>query len=154
MEWQQGKAVIDGLVRAGRLERVPENPEHAETLLSQAHKHVEAAEAVVQTDPVGAFQLLYDAARKALCAVLERQGLRATSRGGHLAVAEAALAQLDPPHGEALRPFDRMRRRRNEAEYPRPDVPGFLAADVLDDVPKVRQILDTAQRVLVEMTAF
>lgn len=39
-----------------------------------------AAELVVSTDADAAYVLAYDAARKALTAVLENQGLRATSR--------------------------------------------------------------------------
>lgn len=106
------------------------------------------------TDPVGAYQLLYDAARKALCAVLENQGLRATSRGGHIAVFDAVSAQLDPPLGQVLRPFDRMRRRRNDAEYSRQDSPRFIGEDVLKDIPKVRDIVDLATRVVDEMRPY
>ncbi|WP_371791797.1 hypothetical protein OG285_20430 [Streptomyces sp. NBC_01471] len=35
------------------------------------------------TTPWARTNLIYDAARKALAAALENQGLRATSRGGH-----------------------------------------------------------------------
>jgi hypothetical protein len=104
--------------------------------------------------PIGAYQLLYDASRKALCAVLENQGLRATSRGGHICVYDAVSAQLDPPLGALIRPFDRMRRRRNDAEYPRSDGPGFSARDVLNDLPKVEQIVQLATRVLDEMSPY
>lgn len=154
MRWQQGRSTIDGLLSRGELERVSPNREHADVLIGQAGLHIVAAKSIVEQDAVGAFQLLYDAARKSLCAVLENQGLRGTSRGGHIAVAEAVCAQLDPPLGPIVRPFDRMRRRRNDAEYPRPDVPGFIAADVLADVEKVERIRDAAARVLDEMSAY
>jgi hypothetical protein len=39
---------------------------------------------------------VYDAAGKAFNAVLENEGLRTTSRGGHIAVLDAVSAQLDP----------------------------------------------------------
>ncbi|MFJ5292462.1 hypothetical protein [Streptomyces sp. NPDC088348] len=61
------------------------------------------------TTPWARTNLIYDAARKALAAALENQGLRATSRGGHIAIRDAALAQFEPPLGKILRPFDRMR---------------------------------------------
>jgi YD repeat-containing protein len=61
-------------------------------------------------DPEGAYTLAYDAARRALTAVLQNQGPRATSRGGHTAVYEAVRAQLDPPLGSILRPFTNMPR--------------------------------------------
>jgi hypothetical protein len=52
-------------------------------------------------------------------ALLEAQGLRATSRGGHIAVRDAVNAQFgDLSGGQALRPFDRLRRRRHDIEYP------------------------------------
>jgi hypothetical protein len=97
---------------------------------------------------------LYDAARKALNAVLENQGLRATSRGGHIAVLDAVSAQLDPPLGSVLRPFDRMRRRRNQAEYPAADSPGLSAEDVERDLPKVQAIIETVVKVLDQMSPF
>jgi hypothetical protein len=98
--------------------------------------------------------LLYDAARKALVAILENQGLRPTSRGGHIAVLEAVSAQLDPPMGKVLRPFDRLRRLRNTAEYPHPDTPPFVARDVGRDIPKIEDIVDLAQRVIAQMSPY
>jgi hypothetical protein len=97
---------------------------------------------------------MYDAARKALSAVLENQGLRASSRGGHIAVLDVVSAQLDPPLGGILRPFDRMRRRRNQAEYPSADSPSVTADDVVRDLPKVQAIVDTIAKVLNQMSPF
>src|ERR1700722_9797458 len=135
MTWKQGRETIQGMIKNGRVERVPPSREHADKLLAQAraHLHLATSGAAPDIDPVGAYQLVYDAARKALAAILENQGLRATSRGGHIAVLGALKAQLDPPMGAVLRPFDRMRRMRNEAEYPREDKPSVTAADVLRD---------------------
>lgn len=98
--------------------------------------------------------MLYDAARKALTAILENQGLRPTSRGGHLAVYHAVRAQLDPPMGRVLLPFDRMRRRRHDVECPPAGAPELRPEDVTEDVPKVTALLDLAQRVLDEMPPF
>jgi hypothetical protein len=105
-------------------------------------------------DPPGGYALLYDAARKALAAVLENQGLRATTRAGHLAVYEATRAQLDPPMGKVPQPFDRMRRQRHDAEYPPTDSPALTPADIGEDIPKAGDIIDLAQRVLSEMSPF
>jgi hypothetical protein len=116
MRWQQGRDALDGMVARGELERVPASRQHADVLLGQARQHLNSGRAIAGGDPVGGYQLLYDAARKALAAVLENQGLRGTSRGGHIAVRDAVSAQLDPPLGTVLRPFDRLRRRRNQAE--------------------------------------
>ena len=154
MRWEQGRAAVDGMVARGELERVPASREHADALLEQARQHLGSAAAIAGTDPVGAYQLLYDGARKALAAVLENQGLRATSRGGHLAVRDALHAQLDPPLGRVLRPFDRLRRRRNQAEYPSAEHPAVEPEDIDRDLPKVEQIVEVAAKVLDQMPPF
>jgi hypothetical protein len=154
MKWQQGRDRLDGMISRGELEQVPASREHADLLLTQAHRHLDSAQAIAGSDPAGAYQLLYDAARKALAAVLENQGLRATSRGGHIAVLDAVSAQLDPPLGAILRPFDRLRRRRNQAEYPSVDQPGFYPEDVDRDLPKVREIVEAAAKVLDQMSPY
>jgi hypothetical protein len=154
MRWDQGRADIDRMLADRRLQRVPASREHAERLLAQARKHLTSAQEVCGDDSEGGYALLYDASRKALTAVLGNQGLRPTSIGGHLAVYEAVRAQLDPPMGAVLRPFDRIRRQRRDAEYPNVDAPELSAADVRDDVPKVQAILELAVRVLDEMSPF
>ncbi|HTJ39239.1 MAG TPA: hypothetical protein VL738_38935 [Dactylosporangium sp.] len=152
MKWQQGREALDGMIARGELERVPASRDHADLLLSQARRHLASAGAIAGSDPAGAYQLLYDAARKSLAAVLENQGVRATSRGGHIAVRDAVSAQLDPPLGAVLRPFDRLRRRRNQVEYPSAAAPSVSTEEVERDVPKVEQIIDVAARVLDQMS--
>jgi hypothetical protein len=154
MRWDQGRAQIERMIADGELERVPPSRDHADRLLSQARTHLTSAEAILGTDPPGAYALAYDAARKALVAILENQGLRSTSRGGHLAVIDAVRSQLDPPMGRVLRPADRMRRRRNDAEYPSSDVPALSPDDVREDAEKVDAIVQLATKVLDEMSPF
>lgn len=154
MRWQQGRAEVERLIADGRVERVGANREHADLLLAQARRHLISAEALAGTDPEAAFSTLYDAARKALWAILANQGLRPTTRGGHLAVYEAVRAQLDPPLGAQLRPFDRLRRRRNRIEYPSFDEPALTADDVRADLPKARTIVEIADGVLEQMSVF
>jgi hypothetical protein len=104
----------------------PASREHADLLLSQARQHLGSAAAIAGSDPAGAYQLLYDAARKSLAAVLENQGIRATSRGGHIAVREASRrSSIRPSAGRyarstasavaATRSSTRPRRRRASA---------------------------------------
>lgn len=154
MRWQQGRAEIDSMLAKGELERVQASREHADRLLSQARRHLSSAEATREADPEGAYGTLYDAGRKALWAILANQGLRPTTKGGHLAVYHAVRAQLDPPMGQELRPFDRMRRQRHDAEYPRVDTPELHSDDVGDDLPKIRSIVDIAERVLDNMSVY
>lgn len=154
MRWDQGRATIEQMLGDNELQRVPASREQADFLLDQARRHVTSAKAIADVDPPGAYQLAYDAARKAMVAILENQGLRPTSFGGHVAVYQAVRAQLDPPMGAVIRPFNRMRRRRNDSEYPSPDQPAVNHDEVEEDLPKVEQILGLAERVLDQMDAF
>lgn len=154
MRWEQGRAAIERMLSRGEIEKVFANREHAERLLTLARRHVQSAEMTCELDPEGAYGTLYDAARKSLWSLLANQGLRPTSRGGHRAVYDVARAQLDPPMGTTLRPFDRMRRRRNSAEYPLADSPEIAPGDVREDLEKVRAIIDLAERVLDEMDVY
>lgn len=154
MRWDQGRAEIEALIGDHRLQRVPASREHADRLIRHARAHLGSAAALATTDPEGSYALLYDGARKALTAVLENEGLRPTSAGGHLAVYDAARAQLDPPLGSTLRPFDRMRRQRRDAEYPAADAPALSPDDVRDDIAKSEAIVALAERVLDQMSPY
>jgi len=154
MTWAQGRSTVERLLGEGRLQRVTPSRRQADLLLTQARRHLSAAAAIAGLDPPGAFQLTYDGARKALVAVLENQGLRPTHTGGHIVVYESVRAQLDPPLGHIIRPFNRMRRARNQSEYPSLDQPTLVAADVTDALARAGPMLDLAERVLDQMDAF
>lgn len=125
-------------------------------LIQQARKHLGSAAATSRSDPEGSAALLYDAARKALTGVLANQGLRATAAGGHLATYEAVHAQLVPPLGAVIRPFDRLRRQRNQAEYPTADkpLPVLESADLIEDIAKAGDIVDACARILDQMPVY
>lgn len=152
--WNQGRSTIDALIASGELERVPASTEAAETELARARTHVVSARQLSATDPEGAYTLAYDAARRALAAVLQNQGLRATSRGGHTVVYEAVRAQLDPPLGSMLRPFNRMRARRNEVEYRSSEAPAVSSDEVSADVTKVEALIELAEKTIAAMSAY
>ena len=154
MRWNQGRATVDKLIADGELQRVPPSREHADQLLAQAHKDLASAELLRGSNPKRAYESLYDAARMALTAVLENQGLRPTSRGGHIAPYAAVSAQLDPPIGAVLRPFDRMRRTRNRSEYPSFTTPEVTADNVSTDLSAATAIVETCEGVLDEMSPF
>ena len=54
-------------------------------MLGQARKDLASAGLLLDANPKRAYESIYDAARMALTAVLENEGLRPTSRGGHIA---------------------------------------------------------------------
>jgi hypothetical protein len=152
--WNQGRATIDALIARGSLEHVPASREAAEAELARARTHVASARQLLASDPEGAYTLAYDGARRSLAAVLQNQGLRATSRGGHIAVYEAVLAQLDPPLGPLLRPFNRMRVRRNEVAYRSSEAPSVTAEDVTADVAKVEDLIGIAEKTIPNMSRY
>ncbi|MHA6794607.1 hypothetical protein ACVGVM_14025 [Pseudonocardia bannensis] len=132
---------VDRLLAAARLERVPPDAVAAHRAIRAARRHLESAEALAEEDPDLAYTALYDAMRKACAALLQGRGLRATSRGGHLAVQNAVTALYG--RTGVLRPFDRVRRRRNEVEYLGQEV---HPDDVLADLPAARRIVEFAAR--------
>lgn len=106
---------VGALVAAGRLERVPPDLDAADRAIDSARRHLRSAASLADTDPDLAYTALYDAIRKSCAALLLADGLRATSRGGHLAVQNAVTALYG--RGGPLRAFDRVRRQRNAVEY-------------------------------------
>lgn len=149
MSWQRGRAEIERLVDDGELERVAQSPDVADRLLGDAVAHIRLASRGIEDDPAGAVQLAYDAARKAAAALLAVQGLRGTSRGGHVAVLDAVRAQFDEAGGTGLfGQVNRLRRRRNALEYPTEDSPGVTKDDAEQALTTARKAVDTAQRLL------
>jgi hypothetical protein len=116
--WGKGEATVTRLIEERHLQRVATDSDTVSSLLASARRHVESARLTADGDPEAAYSLGYDAARKAATALLAHQGLRPTSAGGHLAVVEIMRAQF--PGVPGLTSLDRLRRRRNQAEYPAP----------------------------------
>jgi hypothetical protein len=111
MRWNQGRDIVDRMLAASQLQRVPASRQHADRLILQARKHLASADEISDDDPAGGYTLVYDAARKALTAVLENQGLRPTTRGGHLAVFEATRPpRLQPSSTWASASWTKCRR--------------------------------------------
>ena len=146
--WEQGRATVDSLVSARRIERIPPNRDLADEYLRQARAHLATSLLAAGTDPVGEFQLAYDAARKALASILINQGLRPTSSGGHIAVYEAVLAQLDPPLGDVFKPFGWMRPLRDDSEYPSPDRPVASGEDAVAGRAAAAPMIERAAKLL------
>ena len=121
----------------------------ARRLLDDARAHVRLASKGVDDDPAGALQLGYDASRKACAALLAAQGLRATTRGGHIAVIDGVKAQFNDRGGlEVFGRLHALRRRRNRTEYPDLDSPGIEAADARQALDTARAVIEAAERLL------
>ncbi len=154
VRWEQGRAEVDRLIVEGRVERVSANRPLADVMVAHSRAHLLSASALLDTDVTGAFQLAYDAARKALAAILANEGLRTRGVGAHATLLEVVLAQLHPPMGPTFEAFDWMRRLRNTTEYPDADTPIAEAADVIEAIKAAERVVDTAERMLSNMPVY
>jgi HEPN domain len=148
MSWETGSERIQELISAGELGQVPPDTRLARRMPADAGRHLATAAAAQSAgDLPGAYQLAYDALRKSAAGLLEAQGLRATSRGGHIAVQDAVTAQFGSTI-RALRSFSRIRRARNSFEYPSTETPGPSGDDVKDAIRVAREVNDAAGKIL------
>jgi hypothetical protein len=95
--WPIGRETILQMLDAGELELVPPDRPFADNLINKASKHLITARVIAVDDPEIAFDALYTAARLALTAILATQGLRPTTKGGHIAPIAAVRAQTGVP---------------------------------------------------------
>jgi hypothetical protein len=147
--WQRGRDQIERLLADGELERVTASNDVAERLIANAEAHVGLASRGLADDPAGALQLCYDAARKASAALLAIQGLRSTTRGGHIAVIDAVRAQFNDRGGVAVfGRLNRLRRRRNATEYPDADSPTVTSDDAHQALTTARATVDAAKQLI------
>lgn len=148
MTWEPGRQRVQELIDAGEVDQVTPDLKIARRMLEDAARHLATASAAKQAgDLSGAYQLAYDALRKSAASLLEAQGLRVTSRGGHLAVQEAVTSQFGSAV-RVLRSFGRIRRARNSFEYPSSTTPGPISDDVDDAVAVATEVHKAAATIL------
>lgn len=149
MSWERGRSDIERLLAEGELEQVTPSPDVAERLLENAEAHIRLSDKGTEDDPAGALQLSYDAARKASAALLAIQGLRSTTRGGHIAVVDAVRAQFNDRGGvEVFGRLNRLRRRRNTTEYPDTNSPTVTEDDARQALATARETVDAAKKII------
>ena len=150
VRWTRGEAEIDRLLREGHLQKVTGGRADGEPYLVRARTVLASAGSVLSADPGSAYVLSYDAARQACVGLLAQQGLRPTTRGGHIAVDQAVNAQF----GAHFRSFGVLRKRRNELEYPEyPDVEA--ATEEADEALQLADgVIAAAERILPELGFF
>lgn len=141
------------MIERRELGQVTANSELADRLMAASRQHLASARLLAGSDPYLGYAALYDAIRKSLSALHQIQGLRATTSGGHLAVMHAVQAQFGASMGAILRPVDRIRVTRHEAEYPGQST-YIDEQTVLDDLPKAEAVVDAAANALPHLTAF
>jgi hypothetical protein len=145
--WAKGAERITALIEARHLQRVTGDPDTVQALLASARRHLDSARLTVTRDPEAFYALAYDAARKSATALLSHQGLRPTTAGGHLAVVHAISAQF--PGVPGFTSLDRLRRRRNQAEYPDPRGYDPITPDEVSEAIKTAgECVASAERLL------
>lgn len=152
--WPTGQQVIARMVREGRLEHVPGDPDRTEDLIVTTETKLRSAQLLTETDPDSAYTLAYDAARFLLNALLAAQGLRVKggAEAGHLTLQEAVQAQF----GDLFRFFPRMRRIRNELEYPpmTKAAETVSAEDVSERIGQVHAVVEPVRALVGQLPLF
>jgi len=144
----QARTTVEYLVSEGKLDRVEPDHTHATAFVAEARRHLDSAHTLVDTDTPLAFVAAYDAARKALAAILADQGLRSRGGdGGHAVLLDAVHPQF-PSERETLRRFTWLRTTRNETEYREPNQPIVTPLEVVDGIAAAGAIVDLADRYL------
>jgi hypothetical protein len=132
------------LLAEDRIEEVVVEKKVPRLELDVAFRHHKTAQLAADSDPEGAFQLLYDSARKALQAVLFTHGLRVRRppRGNHYTY--VLIARTDLVDQEVWQPLNWMRELRNETEYWEPDGAVAKYEDVMQALGHVARMLEDA----------
>lgn len=148
--WARGEARIEQQLQSGELQAVHGAQADGAPWVAKAKRTVDTAAGLIDTDAGSAITLAYDAARFAAMAVLAQQGLRATTKGGHLAVDEAMRAQF----GDAFRPYRALRIRRNELEYPNYPDEIVESEEAAEAVSSSKKIIEAAEKLLPHLGFF
>lgn len=148
--WTRGEATIREFLDKGRLQRVTGEMTDGHAWLDKAGRILTTSAAIADDDPESGLILGYDAGRHVGTGLLAQQGLRPTTDGGHVAVVRSVVAQFNGP----FTALDRLRRRRNDLQYP--SFPGDLIdpGEVRAAVTTVQGFLDAATVLLPELGLF
>ena len=133
------------LVSSGEIDLVSFDPNRPQTELSAAFKHYDTAQRAIETDPEGAFILLYESARRALQAILATDSLRVRRppHGNHFSFVK--VGRLGFVNPEIWKPFDWMRNLRNQTAYLDQEKLPASEADARQALVHVAKMLEEAQ---------
>lgn len=131
------------LVTARRIEPVPADRPIALERLTRAEEKLGAARRIAAIDVEVAYLTGYDATRIAVTALMLAAGYRVRAvAGAHEAVGIYAEAVIASP---SAREFQRMRRRRNKAEY---DDIAIGIADLTADLAHAQEVIKAVRKAL------
>jgi acetylornithine deacetylase/succinyl-diaminopimelate desuccinylase-like protein len=148
--WRPGEAEIEQLLANHALQLVTGTVADGRPALERASHTLVSAQSLLDTDPINAFVLAYDAVRQACTALLTHQGLRPTSSGGHVAVERAVRAQFGAPFA----PYGGLRRRRNEVEYPSHPDEHVDPKEASEAINIAESLIESAEKLLPHLQLF
>jgi hypothetical protein len=110
---------VADLIAQRRIEAVRPNPRACAEWINDARRHLASAKLLADSDPRLAYAAVHDAARKAITAHMNANGLRpASGDGSHRAVVAYALERMvGLTDTETLEAIDQLREGRRVAEY-------------------------------------
>jgi hypothetical protein len=152
-QWPVGREAILEMLDRAELTKVTADRDLATEMVGVAVRHLVSADTLAASDPTLAYAAVHDAIRKSMAAVLQAQGLRATTRGGHLAIQTAFEVQFGRSMGNYLRSVNRIRIRRHELEYPR-EPSAVDAAEVLAEIPAGSTIVNACEALIGQLDVF
>ena len=129
---------IDELVRERRLRKVPPNAQVARRIWGKIAKDLSTARHLISIDADRAHECAYDAAFKAVVAILRAMGYRLGNVNQRQAAVEGLRAILDDPNQKALvESFDEMRAKRNRVSYEAGEASETEAKQAVEDGEKL-----------------
>jgi uncharacterized protein (UPF0332 family) len=106
--------MIEDLERLGLIKRLPIDRKKVADAIEHAHKDIQTARVVLQTDYDWAYTIAYNAALQAGRALMFSKGYRPDGASQHISVVK--FSELYIENHDAII-FDRMRRKRNSSVY-------------------------------------
>lgn len=92
--WVPGASEIDHLIAQREIDRLRNAHTGVAGLMARARQQLSSAGALLESDPVTAYVIAYDAAKHSGITLLAAQDLRPTRTGGHLAVEKALVRSV------------------------------------------------------------
>lgn len=144
--WIPGRDDVQAMIDEGRLTRLQGADAGVPALIGRADQELATATGLLVDDPQTAYIVGYDAAKHAAMALLAEQNLRTTAVRSHETLEHVLSAQF----GGVFSEFGRLRRRRNELDYPASADDFTNQDEATKALGRAKDIVQSARRLLEE----
>lgn len=150
MSKDEFRKLVSSILEKRELTALLTSSKEADQLLAQSKNHINSAQMIKASDPEGAVQLAYDAARKSISALLNEVGLRVHERAGSHAsfLKVAALEVFDQ---EIWQDLVWVRKLRNLAEYSDSDNQTIKLYQTGESIAAAKAMVTDAERILISI---